>query len=32
MMMFLRRLKFLLFLLPVAACQAQDDKYLEGLL
>ncbi len=29
-MMFLRRLKFLLFLLPVAACQAQDDKYLEG--
>jgi thiol:disulfide interchange protein DsbA len=30
MMMFLRRLKFLLFLLPVAACQAQDDKYLEG--
>ena len=30
-MMFLRRLKFLLFLLPVAACQAQDDKYLEGI-
>ena len=29
-MMFLRRLKFLLFLLPVAACQAQDEKYLEG--
>ena len=30
MIIFLRRLTFLLFLLPAAACQAQDDKYVEG--
>ncbi|MDE0840937.1 MAG: thiol:disulfide interchange protein DsbA/DsbL [Porticoccaceae bacterium] len=30
MNMFLSRLKFLLLLLPMAACQAQEEKYVEG--